>query len=158
MTSTTSPLEGSKARGNHKLLAGLGIFLGLALATLVLFSHRGLYQIYHSRHERQNLEQQNARLAEENARLARTIDRLQNDPEMIQELIRRELNFIKKNEIIFQLPPGRQSKPSTLPSPAEARPQNETLAKPAPKPEDGRKAWAWESLEGAPQPGSKTAR
>jgi hypothetical protein len=43
-------------------------------------------------------------LAEESARLARTIDRLRRDPEFIQDLIRRDLNFVKKNEIIIQLP------------------------------------------------------
>ena len=66
--------------------------------------------------ERLHLDQENARLAEENARLARTIDRLQHDPEMIQDLIRRELNFVKKNEIIFQLPPDGQSKPAASPA------------------------------------------
>jgi hypothetical protein len=79
---------------------------------VVLFSHRGLYQIYHFRHERVRLEQENARLAAENARLARTIDRLQHDPVLIQDLIRQELNFVKKNEIIFQFPP---EKPAVAP-------------------------------------------
>jgi hypothetical protein len=39
--------------------------------------------------------------------LARTIDRLQHDPVLIQDLIRQELNFVKKNEIIFQFPPEK---------------------------------------------------
>ncbi len=58
------------------------------------------------------LEQENARLAAENTRLARTIDRLQHDPVLIQDLIRQELNFVKKNEIIFQFPP---EKPAVAP-------------------------------------------
>ena len=53
------------------------------------------------------LEQENTRLAAENDRLARTIDRLQHDPVFIQDLIRQELNFVKKNEIIFQFPPEK---------------------------------------------------
>ncbi len=93
-----------KAVPRPKLLAVFVIFLGAALVLLSLFSHKGLYQSFRLRQERLRLEQENARLAEENARLARTIDRLHHDPEMIQDLIRRELNFIRKNEIILQLP------------------------------------------------------
>lgn len=94
-----------KVKKNRRFLMGVAAFVGLALAFLAVFSHQGLYRIYRLRQERQAVEQENARLLAENTRLARTIDRLQHDPEMIQDLIRRELNFVKKNEIILQLPP-----------------------------------------------------
>ncbi|MFZ5451934.1 MAG: FtsB family cell division protein [Thermodesulfobacteriota bacterium] len=94
-----------KVKKNRRFLIGVAAFVGLALAFLVVFSHQGLYRIYRLRQERQAVEQENARLMAENTRLARTIDRLQHDPEMIQDLIRRELNFVKKNEVIFQFPP-----------------------------------------------------
>ena len=68
MTSPTTQVEGPEAKGRPKLLAGVAIALGLLVVTLVLFSHRGLYQIYRFRHERVRLDQDNARLAEENAR------------------------------------------------------------------------------------------
>jgi cell division protein FtsB len=158
MTSPTTPVEGAKVKGSRKLLAGVAVFLGMVTVAVVLFSHRGLYQIYHSRHERLRLDQENARLAEENARLARTIDRLQHDPEMIQDLIRRELNFVKKNEIVFQLPPDRQSKPAEAPIPAGALSKDEPAVKPGGPPDSAKKAWAWESLEGAPKPRSKKAQ
>jgi cell division protein FtsB len=158
MTSPTTLVEGLRAKAGHKLLAGVVIVLILVLAGVVLFSHRGLYQIYRFGQERQRLEQENARLAEENARLARTIDRLQHDPEMIQEVIRRELNFVKKNEIIFQLPPGSQSKPSVSPArPGAASPAGAQTKAEAP-PDEGQVAWSWKSVLGAPHPSSKTAR
>ncbi len=151
MTSTTTPETTGKVKGSHKLLAGVALTLGVVTALGLLFSHRGLYQIYRFRHERVKIEQENVRLAAENARLARTIDRLQHDPEMIQDLIRRELNFVKKNDVIFQLPPGGQEKPA--PSPASP-----TVASPgAPVPkigatnQAGKRKFAWESLEGAPK-------
>jgi cell division protein FtsB len=106
MTSPTAPPESHPGKGAQKLLAGVALALGAALICAVFFSQRGIYQIYRFRHERLRLEHENARLMAENTRLARTIDRLQHDPEFIQDLIRRELNFVKKNEIIFQLPPG----------------------------------------------------
>ncbi len=93
--------------GGYKYLGLVALPLVGAMVLVLLFSHRGLYQIYRLRHERILLEQENTRLAAENDRLARTIDRLQHDPILIQDLIRQELNFVKKNEIIFQFPPEK---------------------------------------------------
>jgi cell division protein FtsB len=156
MTSPTTPVESAKVKGSRKLLAGVAVLLGVVMLAVVLFSHRGLYQIYRFQHERLHLDQENARLAEENARLARTIDRLQHDPEMIQDRIRRELNFVKKNEIIFQLPPDRQSKPAEAPAPAGAASKVEPSVKPGASPDAGNRSWG--SLEGAPKPSSKKAQ
>jgi Septum formation initiator len=75
------------------------------MVLMILFSHRGIYNVYRFHHEWLRLDQENSRLATENDRLARTIDRLQHDPEYIQDRIRQELNFVKKNELIFQFPP-----------------------------------------------------
>lgn len=152
MTSPPTPVEEPKAKTKHRLLTGGAIVLGVALVVVLLFSHRGLYQIYRFRQDRLSLDQENARLAEENARLTRTIDRLQNDPEMIQEFIRRELNFVKKNEIIFQLPPGREHRPSVAPPPSSAAPPEEPAAKPGAPQTANRTAWVWRFLEGAPKP------
>jgi cell division protein FtsB len=113
----TPALDGTqKGKRKRHLLAGITVSLGLVLAFLVIFTHQGLHRIYRLHQERQSLEQENSRLAAENNRLTRTIDRLQHDPELIQDLIRRELHFIKKNEIIFQLPPESGQK-SGLPTP-----------------------------------------
>lgn len=112
MTSPSASVEIQKEGGGYKLLGWIALPLGVIMVLVILFSHRGLYQIYRFRYERQLLEQENSRLAAENTRLARTIDRLQHDPVLIQDLIRQELNFVKKNEIIFQFPP---EKPANLP-------------------------------------------
>lgn len=101
----------ARTRVSTKLVALLALAFGLVLAVLLFFSHRELYQIYRLRQEKTRLDAENHRLSEENLRLARTIDRLHNDPEMIQDLIRRELNFVKKNEIIIQLPPSNKDQP-----------------------------------------------
>jgi cell division protein FtsB len=112
MTSPRASVVTQRFGGGYKLLAGIALTMGVFMVLVVLFSHRGLYQNYRLRHERLRLEQENARLAAENLRLARTIDRLHNDPVLIQDLIRQELNFVKKDEIIFQFPP---EKPETAP-------------------------------------------
>ena len=111
MTSAAAPGGNGKARFSTKAVAFVTLGAIFVLIFLVFFSHRGLFKIYHLKQEKDRLEAENRRLVEENTRLARTIDRLHTDPQMIQDLIRRELNFVKKNEIIIQLPTPEKDKP-----------------------------------------------
>jgi cell division protein FtsB len=122
MTSPCASIETQKVGGGIKLLGWIALPLGVILVLVVMFSHRGLYQIYCFRQERLRLEQENTRLAAENARLTRTIDRLQHDPVLIQDLIRQELNFVKNNEIIFQFPPEQPAGPDKSASGSPAAP------------------------------------
>ena len=117
MTSPRASVDTQRFGGGYKLLAGIAVTMGVVMALVILLSHRGLYQIYLLRHERLRLDQENTRLAAENARLARTIDRLHHDPVLIQDLIRKELNFVKKDEIIFQFPPDKPETASKLADP-----------------------------------------
>ena len=107
MTSPGSSVETPKVGGSYKLLAGIALIVGVCMVLVIMFSHRGFYNVLRFRQEWLRLEQDNVRLAAENDRLARTIDRLQHDPEYIQDRIRQELNFVKKNELIFQFPPDK---------------------------------------------------
>lgn len=138
MASSAKPEETGKTSLRPKLVATVTVILGLVLVLLVFFSHRGLYQVYHLRQEETRLARENARMTEENTRLARTIDRLYNDPEMIQDLIRRELNFVKKNELIIQLPPEGKDKPVQAAQIANQRP-SAAQGDAAPKRPPGRK-------------------
>jgi cell division protein FtsB len=113
MTSPNPPVETPKVGGNYKLLGGIALIVGVSMVMVILFSHRGFYNVFRFRQEWLRLEQENARLAAENDRLGRSIDRLQHDPEYIRDRIRQELNFVKKNELIFQFPP---EKPATAPN------------------------------------------
>jgi cell division protein FtsB len=126
MTSPSASAETQKFGGGYKFLGWIALPL-LVMVLVILFSHRGLYQIYVFRHERVRLEQENARLAAENVRLARTIDRLQHDPILIQDLIRQELNFVKKNEIIFQFPPESPAPATTGPTSGNLAPESTSV-------------------------------
>lgn len=111
MRSTAKPARNGKARWSANVLTLTALSFGLLLVVLLLFSHREMYETYRLGQEKSRLDEENHLLAEENLKLARTIDRLANDPEMIQDLIRRELNFVKKNEIIIQFSPSEKDKP-----------------------------------------------
>ena len=114
MTSSSASGETQKVGGGYKLLGGIALTMGVAMVLVILFSHRGFYNVYRFRQEGLRLEQENVRLVAENDRLARTIDRLQHDPEYIQDRIRQELNFVKANELIFQFPPEKSGKAPNL--------------------------------------------
>lgn len=90
--------------GGYKGLAVGVILCLLAVIGVAVFSRQGVWEISRLRQELQRLEWENARLAQENRRLALTIERLHHDPVMIQDQIRRELNFLRKNELILHLP------------------------------------------------------
>jgi cell division protein FtsB len=114
MTSPSSSVETQKVGGGYKLWAGIALVMGVSMVLVILFSHRGIYNVYRFHHEWLRLDQENSRLATENDRLTRTIDRLQHDPEYIQDRIRQELNFVKNNELIFQFPPEKPGTASNL--------------------------------------------
>ena len=118
MAADAAPQGIGKARFSTKMVAIATLSLVMVLIFLVFFSHRGLFKIYHLKQEKAHLDVENQKLIEDNSRLARSIDRLHNDPEMIQDMIRRALNFVKKNEIIIQLPlkdEGNPVKAAALP-------------------------------------------
>lgn len=112
MTAAADSGGNGKSWLGTKLVAVVIAIVSLVLVSFVFFSHRGLYQTYRLRQEKARLDAENQRLAEENTRLARIVDRLHHDKGMIQDLIRRELNFVKKNEIIIQLPPRPEDPPA----------------------------------------------
>jgi cell division protein FtsB len=114
MTSPGSSVEPPKVGGSYKLLGAIALTVGVAMVLVIMFSHRGFYNVLRFRQEWLRLEHDNVQLAAENDRLARTIDRLQHDPEYIQDRIRQELNFVKKNELIFQFPPDKPGTGSHL--------------------------------------------
>ncbi|MFZ2087660.1 MAG: septum formation initiator family protein [Desulfobaccales bacterium] len=131
------PAKEPRGIGKHWFTrTGVKITLALTIVLifLVFFSHRGLFQMYRLKQEKARLDAENQKLAEENLKLTRTIHRLHNDPEMIQDLIRKELNFVKGNEVIIQLPPREENLPvkaAVLPDrPPPAPPQGTVNQKP----------------------------
>ena len=110
---TSSSVETQKVGGGYKLLRGIALTMGVAMVLVILFSHRGFYNVFRFRQEGIRLEQENVRGSVAENRPSSHIDRLQHDPEYLRTRIRQELNFVKPNELIFQFPP---EKPVTAPN------------------------------------------
>jgi cell division protein FtsB len=81
-------------------LAGL-CFLGPLLAWLG-FGDRGLIHLYRKEMERQAYVEKIRQLAEENQAMIEEIHRLRTDMKYVESVARKELNLIKKNEIVYR--------------------------------------------------------
>lgn len=127
---TKAPLE--RAVGNRWFWLLLGLAASI-LGAMLVFGNKGLYHLYQLRQERDRLLASNLALKEENDLLLKAVQRLQHDREYIEDIIRRELNYIKPNEIIFQLEPEVGSGPRSLPAPAAGPPPAKVSNKPTAK-------------------------
>jgi len=80
------------------------IALCLAGATVAWlgFGERGLIRLYHTEMERQAYIDRIRRLDKENKELLKEVQRFRTDMKYVESVVRRELNLIKKNEVIYR--------------------------------------------------------
>jgi cell division protein FtsB len=81
------------------------IFLGLAVAVVLLSSFKGpysLWSIYHFRKQRDQIKSDILQLSEENNLLRQEIQKLHSDPECVSRIAREELGLVKPGEIIYR--------------------------------------------------------
>lgn len=76
------------------LLIGIVAWLG--------FGEQGLIHLYRTEMERQAHTDKIRRLAQENQALLEEIDRLRTDIKYVELVVRRQLNLIKENEVIYR--------------------------------------------------------
>lgn len=86
----------------HKIVIVIAAIAMLHMLLVVLFGDNGLMEVrrLNSTHER--LLKDNALLTQKNLQMYRSIDRLQNDPDYVENIARRELGMIRSNELIFK--------------------------------------------------------
>ncbi|ADH85338.1 FtsB family cell division protein [Desulfurivibrio alkaliphilus] len=85
----------------------LALLLLAALALWLLASPYGLWQYGKVSRQLNELQQKNHSLEVQQRQLREEIDRLQHDPEYIEEVARREYGLLKENEILFDFSPRR---------------------------------------------------
>jgi cell division protein FtsB len=90
-------------------LLGAAILFIMALLFFIVFSERGLADFNVMRKERDRISDQNRQIVQDNLDLGVEIDRLQNDPNYIESVARKDFGMIGQDEIVVkpQQPPGR---------------------------------------------------
>ena len=86
----------------QRIILSIAGFLLAALFLFTIFTEYGLVDLNLLRQEHNSLLDNNARLTRENLSLSVEIDRLENDPGYIEDVARRELGMIRKDELILK--------------------------------------------------------
>jgi len=87
---------------------------------LIVFARNGILDLSKKKVELQESVAKNDELKEENKILYREVNRLKNDEEYIEQVARKELGMIKKNEIIVKF---HSDKDEDQPDNAEEKPE-----------------------------------
>ena len=80
----------------------LGLFFVLLVVSWLAFGDRGFIYLYKMDKEREEYLDRIQKLELANKELEEEIDRLTNDREYIESTVRKELNFVKKDEVIYR--------------------------------------------------------
>ena len=87
----------------EKILLSMSILLLFSFLLPIIFGDSGFVDLNLMKMEKRNWIEKNDRLTRRNISLYREIDRLKNDPKLIENVARQELGMIGKNEVIFKL-------------------------------------------------------
>lgn len=86
----------------NKILFSIGIGLVFSLFLLIIFGNNAMLEFNRLKKERDVLIKKNNELALENNSMYKKIKRLKHDPKYIENVARRELGMIRKNEVILK--------------------------------------------------------
>jgi cell division protein FtsB len=86
----------------QRILISIAALFLVSLFFFIVFSERGLVDLYQLKKERNEVVEKNERLARENLALSVEIDRLKNDLSYIENVARQELGMIGKDELIIK--------------------------------------------------------
>ena len=78
--------------------------LGLVAAGLLVFGGASLRRVWQIKQEVRALEREIQDLRGETERLTRTVDRLREDPALIEQIAREELGMVKGGEKVLKFP------------------------------------------------------
>jgi len=84
------------------ILAVMTIFLMLLF---IVFGENGIMDLRHLKIEKDNLSKKNDELKKENISFYREIERLKHDPRYVEDVARKELGVIGKDELIIKVTP-----------------------------------------------------
>ena len=81
------------------------------LAGLLFFGQRGLTHLLTLQEQFATLEAENQRIVQENERLQKEIELLNKNMAYIEDIARKQLGLVKKDELVYQLQPQESNEP-----------------------------------------------
>ena len=85
----------------NKIIITVGILVLIGFLFVLGLGKRGAVDLYHLKLEKDHLEKANLELEKENEQRYRTIERLKHDPDFVEDIARKELGMIRKDEFII---------------------------------------------------------
>jgi cell division protein FtsB len=86
------------------------ILLVLVLLALALFGDKGIMRAFQSERQKEALQEEVNRLEATNEALRKEIEALRSDRRYIEDIARRELGMVKKDELVFQFSNRKKEK------------------------------------------------
>lgn len=91
--------KGPSLRFRAVYIFGAVIF---AITIFTVFGEKGLIDVYKIKKDRNNILKYNSELKKENADLERKIALLKKDPRYIEDIAKKELGMIRKDEVVYR--------------------------------------------------------
>ena len=85
------------------ILLAVAIVALFLLLMVILFGEHGLSDLNRLKAERNGLLKKNTEQIQQNLSLCREIERLKNDPEYVENVARKELGVIGKDEVVIKV-------------------------------------------------------
>jgi cell division protein FtsB len=89
-------------------MAALGIII---MSINMICGENGILDLLHVRRDHALLVRNNQAIREENRTLSREIDRLNNDPQYLEEVVKKESKMVRPGEIVVHLKDKRKAIP-----------------------------------------------
>ena len=83
--------------------------LGVVFVVMLVLGGNGLLKVWRLKQKVDALQRDVQMLEAENDRLARTIDRLREDPALIEKIAREELGYVREGEKVLKFPAASRS-------------------------------------------------
>lgn len=90
-----------------RILIILLLILNSFMVYKLFWTSEGLFHLREIKQSYYDLEQRNQKLIEENKELSRQIMALRDDEEYIMESVRKEMRYVRENEVIYFFPEER---------------------------------------------------
>jgi cell division protein FtsB len=102
-------VQAKKMTSKQQVVLWIAVLALFSMLVFILFGDHGFADLNFLKSEKEQLIKKNAMLARENLILYDTINRLKNDPVFIENVARRDLGMIGKDELIVKPRPSKSS-------------------------------------------------